>query len=568
MRAASFARENRSGTPIVSDPKTGSWLLVTGTWFHVEGFGTGAESRLLDRYLEVGAARLGEELEGFFVIVIGDGRTRETVVLTDIVGSCHCFSRSWEHGVALSGSSLLLAALGNFNLDTVGCQEFLCTGIIYEDRTFYRDVHKLGPASVFRFAEGIRKTEQRYWNIFDLVPESLDKGEAVTALWESLLRAAEKVASIFARPVCDLTGGYDSRALMAAFLAGGVRFSTVVTGPAENPDVVVSRGLAQLAGLPHLHLAPQEAVLFEQVKTALPFTDGEYDLVEYARILRVHRTLSERFDISINGSFGELARGYWWELLFSRTGACRKLDAQKVARLRYGAGRFNASLFPSQTRLDLVLHFAGVIERTNHGLSQLPNTLQMDHAYLTMRMQRWQGRIASSTNRLWPCLSPFLFRSVLETMLQTRARFRQRSLLIRRMLAAFQPRLAEFPLEHGYPALPVTWRTLHRFWPVPRYYAKRMLAKMGRAAGRNLSSPTSRAGHLPARLQLWRDDSVRELLHPATMRLGCMLDLTALRDFLVRSQEGNFPFSEQWTRLLSLEYTLRVLESAGAKTEA
>src|SRR5688500_6075300 len=66
VRAASFARQNGSGTPIVSDPTTGSWLLAIGTWFHTADYGVGAESRLLDRYLKVGPVQLARELEGFF----------------------------------------------------------------------------------------------------------------------------------------------------------------------------------------------------------------------------------------------------------------------------------------------------------------------------------------------------------------------------------------------------------------------------------------------------------------------------------------------------------------------
>ncbi len=84
-------------------------------------------------------------------------------MITDIIGSCHCFMRSFKNAIALSGSSLLLAGLMDFNLDPVGFQEFLYTGVIYEDRTIYREVRKLGPASIFKFSEGVLKSRQRYW---------------------------------------------------------------------------------------------------------------------------------------------------------------------------------------------------------------------------------------------------------------------------------------------------------------------------------------------------------------------------------------------------------------------
>ncbi len=552
---------NGSGAATAVDPHTESWLLAIGTWFHSEGYSVGAEPKLLSRYLEVGRIRLAQELEGFFVIVIGDSRTRETIVLTDLVGSCHCFARSLKHTIALSGSSLLLASLGDFSLDPVGCQEYLYTGIIYEERTIYREVRKLGPATIFRFANGALKSEQRYWQMTDIPPESLDGKPAVKALAETLVHAAERVGHVFEYPVCDLTGGYDSRVIVAAFKMADVQIATTVSGPTESPDVIVSGMLAQSLGLPNLHLMWQANVSFERAKKALPLTDGEYDIVEYSRVLEIHRILSERFDISINGSFGEIARGYWWELLFPGAGRYRRLDAEKIARNRYAAQRFNP-LFPAETRLDLVLHFANMIERTNMGLDKLPNTLQMDHAYLMMRMQRWQGRIASSTNQIWPCLSPFLFRSVLETVLRINTKLRRRNLLIRKMLFEFQPKLAEFPLEYGYPALPLTCRNFYRFWPVPVSLVRKILPKVVRIVIRRETPSTPRSDHFPERLQLWGEEEVRELLDPATMRLVCLVDSNALSEFLKSSQQKSFPFNDQWARLLSIEYTLQVLENA------
>ena len=470
--------------------------------------------------------------------------------------------RSFKNAIALSGSSLLLAGLGDFNLDPVGCQEFLYTGVIYEERTIYREVRKLGPASIFTFSEGVLKSRQRYWHIADIAPESLDGKPAVKALAETLVLAAKRVRHVFERPVCDLTGGYDSRAVVAAFKMADVPFSTTVSGPAESADVVISRKLAESLGLPNLHLTSQGDVTFEKAKKALSLTDGEYDIVEYSRVLEIHGTLSKQFDISINGSFGEVARGYWWELLFPQIGRRHRLDAEKLARRRYAAQSFEPSIFPPDTRLDLIPHFASVIERTNAGLTNLPNTVQMDHAYLMMRMQRWQGRIASSTNQIWPCFSLFIFRSVLETILMVKANLRRRSLLIRRMLAEFEPRLAEFPLEHGFPALPVTWKNFYRFWPIVGYYRKRIMAKVFQRAGWR-QAPTApllpAANHMPPRIKLWREEEVRDLLDCGKMRLSCLADKKALDNFLSHSENQYFKFNDQWTRMLTLEYTLHVL---------
>ena len=107
-------------------------------------------------------------------------------------------------------------------------------------------------------------------------------------------------------------------------LSGGVRFSVTVSGPEESADVQISRQLAKLAGLSHSHSCPPPMFALSDFRDALWLTHGEYDVVDYARILATHRALSGRFDISLNGSFGEVARGYWWELLFPHAGARRR----------------------------------------------------------------------------------------------------------------------------------------------------------------------------------------------------------------------------------------------------
>ncbi|MFQ5761141.1 MAG: hypothetical protein ACE5HM_09230, partial [Acidiferrobacterales bacterium] len=88
--AALFPRANGSGKTLVTEADSNSWLLSIGTWFHSHDCACEDEAQLLKRYLEVGPTRLGRELEGFFCLVIGDVRSQEVVVITDIVGSCHC----------------------------------------------------------------------------------------------------------------------------------------------------------------------------------------------------------------------------------------------------------------------------------------------------------------------------------------------------------------------------------------------------------------------------------------------------------------------------------------------
>ena len=163
--AAAFRRANGSAATIATDDKSQSWLLAPGTWFHRDGFASGAESQLLASYLKSGARVLARALDGFFCVVIGDGRTNETIVITDVAGSYHCFVRETPEGLAIAGSSLLLAGLGDFHLDPLACLEFFRTGVVYEDRSCYAEVRKLGPASISLFRDGASSVNSGFMKI-------------------------------------------------------------------------------------------------------------------------------------------------------------------------------------------------------------------------------------------------------------------------------------------------------------------------------------------------------------------------------------------------------------------
>lgn len=564
VSTVTFSRANGSGGALVRDANTGSFVAVMGTWFHSSGYASGAEARLLKRLLEVGASLVANELEGFYSIAFGDGRTRELWVITDLVGSCHVFHRSLSPGVTvIGGSSLLLAALERCKLDPVGAQEFLNTGVVYEDRTCFEAVRKIGPALLQQYRNGRCVGSDTYWRSSSLRPNSLRHTQAVEELWGSLADAARKVCSAFPRVVCDLTGGYDSRAMVAAFYGSNLPVAVTVSGAADSADVRVSQGLAQVIGLTHRHHSPAADVSLAEAVDTIPLTDGEYDMFDYARIARVHRQSSQEFDVSVNGSFGEIARGYWWELLLPAIGRRQPIDAHLLAQKRYSVGQYESGLWPAEGRLDLTRHFKGVIERTNADLAGSPNTFQMDHAYLRMRMQRWQGRIASATNRLWPCLSPFMFRQVLEAMLKMGVHDRLRSLVVRRMLLMHTPLMARYPLEHGYPAMPLSLTNMHRFLPLVGYYGNRIVKRMKAAAGLKVQAPVSTKPLETDRLlPPWHRPELRAQLVIQDMRLGSILSAPDLQRFLATAQESTFPYGAQWVRVATLERVLEMLNRA------
>lgn len=530
------------------------WIADLGLWMPLPAERGRDTAWLVKQYIALGAEGLARGLQGMFALLIVDQRTRETHVITDWCGSLHVYWRQLSEGVAVCTSSAVLAKCALTSLDPVGVHEFISTGIIYEDRSLWQDIHKIGPASVLTI-HAARAQTRRYWNFAAIEPERLDLEHAVEQTHHSLVEVLNALPDAGQPPVSDLTGGYDSRLLLSGLLDAQRPFCTTVSGSADHPDVKVAARIAGEFGLQHQNIPSKSIPTTEEFDVALRMTDGEYDAFDYARILATHRHLSVAHSMSLNGSFGELARGYWWELLWPKLARRQPLDASMVARKRFAAIGYDISIFDTSAQLDLAAHMAAIAARAVAPIADFPNTSQMDCVYYSLRMQRWQGRITSATNQLWPAFSPIGFAQVLDPILAAKADTRFRSLLARRLFQRFAPPLARIPLEHGYPPVPVSPFNLWRFSPLLTHYGGKAINKVAAKLGmaRKPATQTVR----PDGTELLRKTGIAEWQQSPLILHSGLFDEQALRNLLDKNSLTSGSRVEQWRRLMTVEGLVR-----------
>jgi hypothetical protein len=553
---ASIAGIGGRGGGIEIDESSGSYIVNAGIWFQRGVNGIKSPRRALQTFLSQGAKALANELEGFFGLVIGNAKTKETTVITDLLGNCHVFERHLTSGVVISNSSLLLANLDSCTVDPLSLRYLVAAGAIYdESRSLFREVTKFAAAQIYRYDPAGKAQAEVYWRVADLKPGRLEGNQAADALWEELTAAMRRIAAAYPRIVCDVTGGYDTRSMLAACIGASVDISTTVTGTDDNIDVVIGLQLAAMTGRPTIRFDRLPVPTRTDLEALTWLTDGEADVVDYSRVASVHKQLMTQFDISLSGAIFELSRSHWWELLSTLGSDSSSLDGAMIARRRLIAEPFDASLFGSDPTEELVQNASATIRRAIHGMDGMPMATQMNVAYMQTRLLRWGGRLTSTTNRIWPSLSPSLLRPVLETMLTVEPRTRVRNHLVRLMLARHQPQLANIPLDRGHPAIPFRLSAAHRFWPVIPMYAKRAMHKAYRMATSRPLVPASDGASNNAFLVA--DEEITDILNPQRMKLADHLDTVALRRFLDASKRPGFAYEEQWRCLLSAELALR-----------
>ena len=576
---AQFARRCAPSLPIDTDAS--AWSLATGCWLD-GGRADGPALARLGAALRAGRAgwqAAARSLDGFFAVASGDAAGRELHLATDRTGTLHVYRVRIDGCQVLSTSSLVLAALAGAAFDPVAVREFLGTGSVFEQRSLHAGVEKLPPATRLSFIGGEEIAREPWWELRPLLwgsAEARARPGDVPSLAGALQEALEALLAAHPGAVLDLTGGFDSRAVLGAALASGRPFRTVVVGADDDPDVIAAGGIARAFELSHTHLRPGRdygARGLADLRAALALCDGEADVVEYAGIAQIQARMAESGGaggaaggVTINGSSGELCRGYWWALLPALDAPGSAFDSRRAATGRFAtddwADRILAGGAGAGAPASLAEHFTAVIDRTVDGLRDLPAVALADVIYLTLRMQRWAGRLVSATDRIWPCSSPFMFEGPMRAALSAPPAMRRRDRMMRALIEHLEPRLAALPMADGSPALPLRAGTLHRFGPHAAALGGKAWGRVRRAMGAKAgTAPSGGASEAVARLVA--DPEIAALLEPSAMRTRELYEGAALAQFLAVSRAPGFDQARRWGRVLTLELAAR--EAAAAR---
>ena len=488
------ARENSGSMPSYSCNT--HWCIGSGTWLDAANAssGTTLERLAAAHPAEARLASALRELDGTYCFIAG-GDERLTV-MTDPVGQLHVYCCETQGALLISTSALLLAQVSGAGWNMRAVREFLGTGTVFGDRALFDGVRKIGPGTILTCRTGHAPVHSRWWRAEHFMTVDRSPRRSIADFGDSIRDVMARVYHRYPDPALDLTGGYDSRILLAGIRnqRAPATIHTVVAGDRDDSDVRVAQSIADRFDLAHSRLPAtfdDAETWWTMAQRTLPLIDGEYDMFAYANIMSIHQSLARSFDASVNGSGGELIRGYWWELCLPWVGRRRPLEARNVGARRFAVDDWAEPLFGSRFDDDLADQFAQTITNANAQLAGTRNTSQLDHVYLALRMQRWQGRLASATNRIWPCLSPLLFRQPMELALSAALRLRVNGGMARHVLAAMDRALADMPMSGGYPAVPITPRSLPRFTPLLSEYGKRAYRRL---PGRRAAKPPANEG--------------------------------------------------------------------------
>ena len=208
--------------------------------------------------LEEYARRGPEALTGFngSFITVADHEEQSGIVATDSVRSRECYYADTQ-GTRVFGTdpATVAATVPRPTVDYEPLQEFLHFGIVFDDRTVLQQVSRVP------FDSWLTDSDTNELGRFVYEPREFDY---VTELAERLRRALERRNDLPGKKGVLLSGGYDSRTI----LAGISDLETAYTvGEADSSELTVAEKLAAQYGIPHQTLSVDERYLNTDLDT-------------------------------------------------------------------------------------------------------------------------------------------------------------------------------------------------------------------------------------------------------------------------------------------------------------
>jgi asparagine synthase (glutamine-hydrolysing) len=515
------SRESNPGADdhVIVHSDAGTACCVGPVWYR-RRFGRAALRALLEDIDSPGGLE-ETQLKGNFVAFLRTGSG--AWLLNDPLGFAHLYT-SADFAFHCTSWLATRAYTRDMRLDEEAAAEYVLLGAVHDDGTVARSVRKLPLGLAIdvprrchrnRFPDGMIPPEDPY--------PSLDA--AVEAIAPMLQGVFADIASAFPdRVSMALSGGFDSRLILAGLMSQGVRPRLFVYGRPDSDDVRVARAVAEAEGLP-IDVVDKDAKnrtlpepSLDTLKGNSRFFDGlPNDGILDAGADRLTRIAQSAGGyIALNGGGGEIYRNFFH--LPDRRFSVRQVVQSfyrafdpKVFRRPGALVRYEARLVAAMER---TLVAAGVAQADSRDRRMTRGFLEL--LYPLFRCHHWMGLNNSLALRQGQFHTPLLDLGMVRRACRVPLRWKNAGLFESRLITTLEARIASHPSTYGFAfnegpgesARILEWLTRIRP-PGARPLINAAKRVMGGAHRRSAMDARHRE-HLPG--QWWLDDCL-ELAH-------------------------------------------------------
>ncbi len=343
----------------------------------------------------------------------------------------------------------MLEALEGARINPQAVYEYVFQGATYGDETVIRDIRLLPAGETIEISDIVRT--EAGWSSMVREPSPAAFEEQLNRNLFNLRAYIRVVATLFGDNVdTALSGGYDSRLLLALLGEQRLRPRIHVYGSPGDRDVRIAKQIADAEGysIQHIDKASFPKLSIDDFPDTVERnfyafdgypTDGIFD---NASDLQTRRDRGAGGALMLNGGGGEVFRNFF--NLPDRRFTVRQLSRSFYSRFD---PRLCTRLFSQRRYLDRmtekieqVLGIEGVrLERQD-----------IEYLYPAFRCRFWTGRNTTVNNRIGWALTPFTDTNIVRDAITIPVRFKNFGKFEASLIRAANPRLATYPSAYGH----------------------------------------------------------------------------------------------------------------------
>lgn len=257
------------------------------------------------------------KLNGWFSGVVIDLRNNETILFNDRYGMNRLYYYENKDDIYFASEAKAILKLFPFlrTLDFAGVGEFLSCGCVLQNRTIFKNINLIPPASIWRFKNKKFLSKSKYFT-----PESwenqekLDDQSFYLKLKDTFSKALPRYLRANRSIGMSLTGGFDARMIMAWARCAPNQLRCYTFGSMYRvcQDERIAKKVATICSQPH------ETIVVDQnffpkfsslAEDAVYFSDGTMDVTGSVE-LYVNEFARQISPIRLTGNYGsEILRG-------------------------------------------------------------------------------------------------------------------------------------------------------------------------------------------------------------------------------------------------------------------
>lgn len=429
------------------------------------------------------------------------------VVAGDWLGFRQLYRWTAPGVAAVSTSARALAVLAGGGFDPAGLGAQALIGWQIGDATIFPGVTALPPATVATLHEG-KLTTRQYVAPFARPDRPVDLDDAVAEMADVLRTFETAYVDQHPDTVLQLTGGHDSRILLAAVPPGrrsGLRAMTL--GTPGSADVRIAAELSQRLGLRHrVHRMdeqrwPEPAEAHHLALVAARALECLASPLALAPLLLAESHLEQGHRLS--GLGGEVARGFY----YAGQPATAMTSPQLIERLARWRLFSNEAVTPDA--LDpsmLAAARESTLDRLGAAVPAGDWLRATDDFYLLHRMRRWAGVHGTVAAVRRHFINPMFDRRFIELALAVSPADKRDSQLLGRLMTRLDPALAAIPLDTGLVPARLGTRSLRSRVATRTVDARKIVGKVGQRLTRGRRPQLGATEYATLVLTHWRSE--------------------------------------------------------------